>query len=271
MENYELEKYAKKNRYLCVKTFLKAGMGHLGGAFSMVDCIAVLFFKYMKDDPKDWFVLSKGHAGPSYYAALVLKGKISEEDLLTLNQPGTKVPSHPDRFKTNGVDCSTGSLGQGLSQAVGIAYGLKCQHREGNVYCIIGDGECNEGEIWEAFEFADHNKLDNLTIIVDNNKRQVDGYTKDVSCKLDFDQIAELFSFTSVHINGNSIKELDEAFQLLSKPKKSTGFLIMDTIKGCGISEIEDTDSCHHIRVDKKMGEILNKHMEQWKREIDYE
>lgn len=269
MTKDELKKKAGEIRYLCAEAFLKAGMGHLGGAFSMADCMSVLFFQYIREKPKDWFVLSKGHAGPSYYAALAIKGKISKDDLYTLNQPGTNVPSHPDRHRTNGVDCSTGSLGQGLSQAVGIAYGLKCQNKAGNVYCMIGDGECNEGEIWEAFEFAGNKKLNNLIIIVDNNKRQVDGYTSEVSCSFDFEKIAGLFGFVFEHVDGNDIEQLDNAFRRMADNKSgSTRFLIMDTIKGSGVPEIADTDACHHIRVDEKMRQILEKNMRKWKREI---
>ena len=268
MTNKELKKKASEIRYLCAKAFLKSGMGHLGGAFSMADCISVLFFKYIQEEPKDWFVLSKGHAGPSYYAALAIKGKISKEDLFTLNRPGTKVPSHPDRNKTNGVDCSTGSLGQGLSQAVGIAYGLKYQKKKGTVYCIIGDGECNEGEIWEAFEFAANKKLNNLIIIVDNNKRQVDGYTADVSCDLNFEKVANLFGFRYAHVDGNDIEQLDNVFSKMMTYSEQTGFLVMDTVKGSGVPEIENTDLCHHIRVDNEMRQILEKNMEKWEREI---
>ena len=235
-----LEYKAKEIRCLTSKMFLSAGFGHLGGAFSIVEALSVLFFKYMKDDPKDWFVLSKGHSGPSYYATLSLKGYIKTEDLMKLNQNGTIVPSHPDRLKTPGVDCSTGSLGQGISQAVGLAYGLKVQNKLGNVYCIVGDGEFNEGEVWEALQFAYNKKLDNLIIFVDNNK--------------------------------NSIEEVNESIKNAIDEKGKASFIVMNTIKGCGIKYFEESDNCHHVRIGKKEEEVLKEAVNNWEKEFgEYE
>lgn len=264
-----LEYKAKEIRCLTSKMFLSAGFGHLGGAFSIVEALSVLFFKYMKDDPKDWFVLSKGHSGPSYYATLSLKGYIKTEDLMKLNQNGTIVPSHPDRLKTPGVDCSTGSLGQGISQAVGLAYGLKVQNKLGNVYCILGDGEFNEGEVWEALQFVYNKKLDNLIIFVDNNKKQVDGYTKDVSCNFDFEKIGELFKFNTIVIDGNNIEEVDESIKNAIDEKEKASFIVMNTIKGCGIKYFEESDNCHHIRIGKKEEEVLKEAVNNWERELE--
>ena len=265
----ELKIKAEEIRLLCGEAFLQTGSGHLGGAFSMADCIAVLFFQIIKDNPKDWFVLSKGHAGPSYYAALVLKGKITKKDLLTLNQPGTLVPSHPDRLKTNGVDCSTGSLGQGISQAVGIAYGLKMNNEDGKVYCIIGDGECNEGEVWEAFQFASNKKLDNLVLIIDDNKKQVDGYTESISCKFDFSKIGDLFDFYTQEIDGNDISSLLDAFANIPENSKGrTSFISMNTIKGKGIPYFEKSSNCHHVRFGERERIEMEKCMNQWRKDI---
>ena len=269
MKNEELRIKATEIRYLCAKAFLKAGRGHLGGTYSIADCMAVLFFKYLKmENPKDWFVLSKGHCGPAYYAVLTMMGYISEDDLLTLNEPMTTVPSHPDRNKTRGVDCSTGSLGQGLSQAVGLAYGLKCQNKDGNVYCIIGDGECNEGEIWEALQFASNKLLDNLIIIVDDNKKQVDGVTGEVSCKFDFNKIGELFGFNTKEIDGNNVDELDEALKYANKRNGHTSFIVMNTIKGSGIAYFENSKNCHHVTIHEREKEILLDHLSKWEGEI---
>ena len=267
MDNNKLKYYADQIRKLSGKAFLKAKMGHLGGAYSIADCIAVLFFKYLRDDPKDWFILSKGHSGPAYYAALVLKKKISEEDLYTLNMPGTIVPSHPDRLRTNGVDCSTGSLGQGISQAVGIAYGLKIQNKEGKVYCIIGDGECNEGEVWEAFQFASNKKLNNLIIIVDNNLKQVDGLTEKVSFKFNFNQIGNLFDFSVIEIDGNNVSELDNAFSKTESSNK-TSFIIMNTIKGKGIPYFEKMSNCHHVRFGVNEVQAMEEYIKKWDKEV---
>lgn len=259
----ELQQLCKQIQSLTSQVFIAEGMGHAGGAYSMMQCMSVLFGKYIKEEPKDWFVLSKGHAGPAYYAALCCKGKITKEELMTSNKNGTIIPSHPDRNKTPGVDCTTGSLGQGISQAVGLALGLKMQKKEGHVYCIVGDGECNEGEVFEAFQCAVNKHLDNLTIIIDDNKKQVDGFTKDVSFAFHFLDVMEAMGFYTLEINGNSIQECDQAIAdcIVSKQPNC---IVMNTIKGYGIKEIEEMDNCHHIHIDTKLSEVLQKHIKNW-------
>ena len=184
---HDLRVFAAEIRLETLKIIGSRGFGHVGGSMSMADAMAVLYGDVMNIDPKnprwedrDWFVLSKGHGGPVMYATLGLKGYYPMESAYTLNQPGTDFPSHTDRRKTVGVDLTTGSLGQGMSEAVGAALGSKVKGRTNHVFVAVGDGECDEGEVWEAAQFAAHYKLDNLVCLVDNNKRQLDGAVADV-------------------------------------------------------------------------------------------
>ena len=177
-----LREFAAEIRVETLKTIGSLGFGHVGGSMSIADAMAVLYGDIMKIDPKnprwedrDWCVLSKGHAGPCAYATLGLKGFYPLEETRTLNKPGTNFPSHTDRTKTPGVDLTTGSLGQGMSTATGAALGNKLDGRDSHVFVFVGDGECDEGQVWEAAQFAAHYKLDNLVCFVDSNKRQLDG------------------------------------------------------------------------------------------------
>ena len=223
--------------------FIEEGMGHAGGVYSIIECISVLFAKYIKDDPKDWFVLSKGHAGPAYYAALCVKGKISEEALMTSNKNGTLLPSHPDRNKTPGVDCTTGSLGQGISQAVGLAHGLKLQKKAGHVYCIIGDGECNEGLIWESLMAISHYNLTNLTLIVDSNGLQLDGYTHEVMNMFSLEKKFNSFGLDTYVLDGHDCEVL---LKKLTQRASRSEVIIAKTIKGKGIATLENNKLSHH-------------------------
>ena len=173
----ELEKFATQIRLETLKALTHLGFGHAGGALSIVETLAVLYGGVMNIDPqnstweaRDWLVVSKGHSGPAVYATLALRGYFPLEDLLTLNQGGTKLPSHCDRTKTVGIDMTTGSLGQGVSSAIGIALGHRLDQRDNYTYLIIGDGECDEGQVWEGALFAAHQKLDRLIAFVDANK-----------------------------------------------------------------------------------------------------
>lgn len=184
---HELRVFATEIRLETLKVIASRGFGHVGGSMSMADAMAVLYGEVMHIDPKnphwedrDWFVLSKGHGGPVMYATLGLKGYYPMESAYTLNQPNTDFPSHTDRSKTIGVDLTTGSLGQGMSEAIGAALGSRVQNRPSRVYVAVGDGECDEGQIWEGAQFAAHYKLDNLVCLVDNNGRQLDGAVADV-------------------------------------------------------------------------------------------
>ena len=177
----QLDQLAKEFRYIVTDIMCRAGGGHIGGSLSLVEIIITLYFRIMNLKPenprwedRDRFILSKGHAGPTLYTALAYKGFFEKDMLLTLNANGTKLPSHVDQVITPGIDQTAGSLGQGLSCASGIALAVKLQKRTNNVFCIVGDGESQEGQIWEAAMFAAHHKLDNLVVITDYNKMQID-------------------------------------------------------------------------------------------------
>lgn len=268
------EQFAKAIRVETSKMFLELGFGHLGGSFSIVETLAVLYNEKMKIDvseplkvDRDWFVLSKGHSGPSYYATLALKGFFPVEDLKTLNKNGTRLPSHPDRNLTTGVDVTTGSLGQGISEAVGVAYGLKYQGINSHVYCIIGDGECNEGQVWEALQFAVNKDLSNLTIFIDNNKEQVDGYTKDISFDFDFKAILTGMNFFTQEIDGSSCEKISNAIDAAIASKRPN-IIILDTIKGQGVPYFENLDTAHHINFDGENRRQLLMAVEKFEEEL---
>jgi transketolase len=231
------------------------GFGHLGGALSIVETLSVLFGEKMNIDPKqpdwqgrDYFVLSKGHAGPSYYSTLALKGYFPTEVLYTLNENGTNLPSHPDRLKTIGVDTTTGSLGQGISLAVGIAKAFKLDNKPNKVYSIVGDGECNEGQVWEAFQFAAHQKLDNLIVFIDENHKQLDGLTVDVSNPFDLRAKMEAFGFYALRVDGSDEKAISEAIDDCFAHPGQALCIVLDTIKGQGVEFFEKLVDNHHIR-----------------------
>ncbi|WP_080146701.1 transketolase [Marinilactibacillus piezotolerans] len=254
----DLELFAKKIRYYTLKELTLMGFGHYGGSLSIVETLAVLYGKQLNASPeikddlnRDYFVLSKGHAGPSLYATLFLKGYFPEEWLYTLNNNGTNLPSHPDRNLTPGVDMTTGSLGQGVSASTGIALGNKLSGRDNYTFCIVGDGELNEGQAWEAIQMASHNKLDHLIIFVDDNKMQLDGPTLDISNPLDFVSKFEAFGYHSKRIDGASVKEINEAVEWAKSSEGKPTAIILDTIKGQGIPFIESMSDNHHLRPDE--------------------
>ena len=186
----QLQRFAKQIQMETMKTIASLGTGHVGGSLSIAEALAVLYGKQLRHDPaqprwedRDWLVVSKGHAGPAVYAALALRGFFPMEQLQTLNQPGTPLPSHCDRRRTLGIDITTGSLGQGASSAAGVATALKMNKKDSWVYLILGDGELDEGQVWEMALFAAHRKLDHLIALVDNNHFQIDG-TNDEVCTL---------------------------------------------------------------------------------------
>ena len=250
----ELKKFALKIRIAEIEEFKSLGFGHIGGSLSITDALAVLYGAVMKIDPKnpkmedrDKLVCSKGHAGPAIYATLALKGFFPYEDIKTLNAPGTHFPSHCDRTKTPGVDMTTGSLGQGTSLAVGIALGDKLKGLDSRTFLVVGDGESDEGQVWEAAMFTGAKKITNLTWLVDENKKQLDGYTKDILNTLDFVEKVKAFGFDAVRINGNDIEQLYDALTapVGDKPKA----IILDTVKGAGVKEVEETMSNHSMNV----------------------
>jgi len=251
----QLEKFTIEIRLETLKEIKNLGFGHIGGAMSIVETLAVLYGKVMKIDPKepkwegrDWLVVSKGHAGPAVYAALALKGYFSKEELMTLNKPKTNLPSHCDRNKTIGIDMTTGSLGQGMSTAIGIALGHYLGAKDNYTYLILGDGECDEGQIWEGALFAHHHKLSHLITFIDNNKKQLDGYTKDIN---DLGNIGEKFASFGWHVQDVDGSDLEKIYEVIEKAKEEKGkpsVIILDTIKGQGLKFVEDTMANHHMR-----------------------
>lgn len=262
----ELQRFALEIRIGAVEEFKARGFGHVGGSLSVADALAVLYGTVMKYDPKnpkmedrDKLVCSKGHAGPSVYAALALKGFFPYEDIKTLNQPGTNFPSHCDRRKTPGVDMTTGSLGQGTSLAVGMAMGDKLKGRDSRTFLIVGDGEINEGQVWEAAMFTAAKKVTNLVWLIDNNKKQLDGYTKDILDSGDLRAKFEAFGFDAVRIDGNDLGQLYDA--LTKKAEDKPIAVILDTVKGKGVKEAEETMGNHSMNVpaenyDRWLGEL---------------
>lgn len=250
-----LKKLAAHIRYDAIMAIKNVGQGHIGGSLSIADLLAVLYGKqlrYKSEDPnwddRDWVVLSKGHAGPALYSALAIKGFFKEDTLLTLNNGGTSLPSHPDRLKTPGVDVTTGSLGQGTSQAAGVATGLKMSKKSSYVYLIVGDGELNEGQCWEAFQYIASNKLDNLILIIDENKKQLDGDTKDIINPFDIEAKVRSFGFTTLKVKGDDINSIDAAIDYLKAIKNTAKCIILDSIKGAGVPLFAEMDNNHSVK-----------------------
>ena len=256
----DLQKLALQIRIGIVEAIKSRGSGHIGGSFSIADALAVLYGSVMKYDPenprwadRDKLVCSKGHAGPAVYATLAIEGFFPYEELKTLNQPHTNLPSHCDRNKTAGVDMTTGSLGQGTSLATGMALGDKLKGRDSRTFLIVGDGEINEGQVWEAAMFCAAKKLNNIVWMVDNNKKQLDGYTKDILDTGDLHAKFAAFGFDTVTIDGNDIEQLYDALTKKSEDKPIA--IIMDTVKGKGIKEVEETFGNHSMTVKPETGD----------------
>ena len=250
----ELQELALRIRIGAMEEFNALGFGHVGGSLSIADLLAVLYGAVMKVDPanptwpeRDKLVCSKGHAGPGVYSALAVKGFFPYEQLKTLNVPGTNLPSHCDKKKTPGVDMTTGSLGQGASTAAGLALGEKLRKRDARVFTILGDGEINEGQVWEAAMFAAAKKLDNLYYFIDWNKKQLDGYVADVLDSGDLEAKFRSFGFDTVRIDGNDIEALYDAIEKASAVKGVPHAIVMDTVKGKGIKKVEETMANHSI------------------------
>ena len=251
----ELRVFAQEIRVETLKTVGSLGFGHVPGAMSVIDALAVLYGEVMKVDPKnphwedrDWCVLSKGHAGPAMYATLGLKGFYPIEDAYTLNQPHTNFPSHTDRTKTPGVDMTTGSLGQGTSAAAGIATGLRMKGSDRHVYLIVGDGELNEGQCWEAFEYIAANRMDNCITIIDWNKRQLDGTLEEVLDPFDIPAKMKAFGFDVQVVNGQDMQALDAALERAEATEGAAPCIVMDTVKGAGIPFFETYPGNHSFK-----------------------
>ena len=229
-----------------------AGSGHPGGSLSIADVLAYLYFKEMRIDPKnpDWedrdrLVLSKGHTAPGLYSALANRGYFPVEELKTLRKPGSLLQGHPDMRGTPGCDMSSGSLGQGISVACGMALASKLDGDRFRVYAIMGDGELEEGQVWEAAMFAGDKKLDTLCAIVDNNNLQIDGTLDEVNAPYPIDKKFEAFNFNVIKVNGHDFDELDDAFTRARAAKGMPTVIVMNTVKGKGVSFMENKAEWH--------------------------
>lgn len=253
----ELEAVANTLRKDIVHSIYCAGSGHPGGSLSIAEIMSVLYFHEMNVDPErpDWserdrFVLSKGHAAPCYYAVLCERGYFERSKLASLRESGSLLQGHPDMKKTPGVDMSTGSLGQGISAACGQALYAKKNSLSYRVFCVLGDGEMQEGQVWEAFMSASHFKLDNLTVILDNNNLQIDGSVDKVMSIYPVAEKLTAFGWDVIEADGNDIKSLLSAFETVRGSDKAT-FFLCHTVKGKGVSFMENQAAWHGQAIDK--------------------
>ena len=251
-EKLVLKKLACKARMGAIEGTFNAKSGHPGGSLSATDIFTYLYFKQMNVNPqddknpdRDRFVLSKGHCCPSLYAVLALKGYFSIDELKTLRHVGAMLQGHPDMKSTPGIDMSTGSLGQGVSAACGMALAAKMDNKNYKVYSVLGDGECEEGQVWEAAMFAAHKKLDNLCLIVDCNGLQIDGPVAEVGGIEPLDEKFESFGFEVIKINGHSFTEIEKAFDKVNNFSEKPVVIIAKTVKGKGVSFMENQVGWH--------------------------
>ena len=252
MTNQELQKKANEVRKGIVTSVHSAKAGHPGGSLSAADIFTYLYFEEMNVDPenpkmedRDRFVLSKGHTAPGLYAVLANRGYFPVEDLKTLRKIGSYLQGHPDMKHIPGVDMSSGSLGQGISAAVGMALSAKMREKDYRVYTLLGDGEIQEGQVWEAAMFAGHRKLDNLVVIVDNNGLQIDGKIDDVCSPYPIDEKFAAFQFHVINVNAHDFDDLRKAFQEARETKGVPTAIIAHSTKGKGVSFMENQASWH--------------------------
>ena len=254
--NTNLKEIARDIRCDVLTCIGNLGVGHIGGCLSVVELLTVLYFEEMNIDPKepkkagrDRFICSKGHAGPAVYATLANRGYFDKKELLTLNRGGTNLPSHCDMNRTVGIDMTTGSLGQGFSCAVGAALGSKLENDGATIYALIGDGETQEGQIWEAAMFAASKELDNLIAFTDYNKLQIDGTVEEVNGIAPLDEKWRAFGWNVIDVeDGNDIDEVSAAVKhaKLGRGGKKPTMVILNTKKGCGVKWIEDLGTANH-------------------------
>ncbi|MDE5994822.1 MAG: transketolase [Oscillospiraceae bacterium] len=248
----ELEIFAVKERLLLLEGIFNAKAGHPGGSLSIAELLAYLYNVEMNIDPanpkdpnRDRFVLSKGHAAPALYATLALKGFFPTEDMKTLRKSDSYLQGHPSMHKVPGVDMSTGSLGQGISAAAGMALAAKLDNKDYRVYTILGDGEIEEGEVWEAAMFASAKGLDNFLVIVDNNNLQIDGTVEEVNSPYPITEKFEAFGFNTLAIDGNNLDEIEVAVQKAKEFKGKPTAIIAKCVKGKGVSYMENAVNWH--------------------------
>ena len=252
MDNLQLQKTANEVRKSIVTAVHAAASGHPGGSLSAADLYTFLYFEEMNIDPadpkkpdRDRFVLSKGHTAPGYYSTLAERGYFPKEDLLTLRHLGSYLQGHPDMKHIPGVDMSSGSLGQGVSAAVGMAISAKLYGDDFRVYTLLGDGEIEEGQVWEAAMLAGNRKLDNLCVIVDNNNLQIDGPITEVNSPYPIDKKFEAFNFHVINIDGHDFDQIRAAFAEAKATKGAPTAIIMKTVKGKGVSFMENQVGWH--------------------------
>ena len=252
MNKLELMKTANEIRKGIVTALHSAKAGHPGGSLSATEIFTYLYFEEMNVDPKDpkkadrdRFVLSKGHTAPGLYSTLAQKGFFPKEDLVTLRHTGSYLQGHPDMKHIPGVHMSSGSLGQGISAAVGMAIAGKLDNADYRVYTLLGDGEIQEGQVWEASMLAAHRKLDNLVVIVDNNNLQIDGAITEVNSPYPIDKKFEAFNFHVINIDGNDLDQIDAAFKEAKTVKGQPTAIIAKTVKGKGVSFMENQVGWH--------------------------
>ncbi|MGP1418415.1 MAG: transketolase [Sphaerochaetaceae bacterium] len=266
-----LEDMAKQLRKTALTMIHTAHSGHPGGSLSAADIVAALYFgeMHIKPDNPEWeerdrFVLSKGHVCPILYSALILKGYMDKDEVFTLRKMGSRLQGHPDMKRTPGIDISTGSLGQGVSCAVGMAIGLKRDDSPARVFTLVGDGECDEGVVWEAAETAAKYQLDNLVVFVDNNNIQNDGFCRDIMPTLDLEEKFKAFGFDTARINGHSMVQIVEAIDNIrgarnGKPKA----IVCNTVKGRGVSFMENVPAWHGVAPNDDQYQAAMKELEE--------
>ena len=270
MQFLELMKIANEVRKGIIVGTYHAKSGHPGGSLSAADIFTYLFFEELNIDPadpqkadRDRFVLSKGHTAPGYYAALALRGFFPIKDMVKLRHVGFYLQGHPDMKSVPGVDMSSGSLGQGISAAVGMAISAKISNEDYRVYTLLGDGEIQEGQVWEAAMLAGHRKLDNLVVIVDNNGLQIDGKIEDVNSPYPIDKKFEAFNFHVINIDGHNFEEMEAAFKEARQTKGQPTAIIAKTVKGKSVSFMENLASWHGVAPNAQQYEMAMTELEK--------
>jgi transketolase len=275
MNNLELQKTANEVRKGIIIGTHAAGAGHPGGSLSAADIFTYLYFEEMNIDPqnpkdpdRDRFVLSKGHTAPGLYSAMANRGYFPVEELETLRKVGARLQGHPSMQYLPGLDMSSGSLGQGISAACGMALGGKLDNKDFRVYTLLGDGEIEEGQVWEAAMFAAAKKLDNLVVIVDNNNLQIDGTIEEVNSPYPIDKKFEAFNFHVININGNDFDEIRAAMKEARETKGMPTCIVAKTLKGKGVSFMENQVAWHGVAPNDEQFEIAMKDLARIGEEI---
>lgn len=270
-EYLALENKARELRKLTIDTVMWANGGHIGGALSATDILTILYYKYMNIDvanprweERDRFILSKGHIGVGFAPVLADKGFFDKEMLKTYNHTFSKLGMHLDRNKVVGLDASTGSLGHGLSIALGMALGGRLQEKNFKTYCLLGDGECDEGSVWEAAMAIAHYKATNVITIIDRNKCMIDGRTEDVMNLEPFADKWTAFGFDVKVVNGHDMYALADAIEYALAAKDKPVAIIADTFKGCGVADIQDNYQYHYASVNAETGERYKKQIDEY-------